>query len=433
MADADPKISGAAKTDAIVVEDEAAALFRVNRRAFTDPDILAREREHIFSTCWLYVGHASELKKPNDFLTRDVGGRSLIFNRDRKGAFRAFFNVCPHRGAAVVRDKAGSAISFRCFYHGWAFNNNGKFASRFEADTYPPDFNSDGCANLPAVPRLESYGDFWFVNYSASGESLDEYLGGAKEILDLIADHSEVGMEIVGGTQEYSIRANWKLLVENSFDGYHASETHSTYVDYLADATGYGAQMLMTNRPSLSRGVKLGKGHAMIEYIAAWGRPVAQWIPTWGDKGKAVVDAKRKRLEELHGPERARRIARANRNIVIFPNLVINDIMSLTVRTFYPEEPGRMNVQGWALAPVDEEPDFRRTRLENFLEFLGPGGFATPDDVEALESAQRSYRTIDVPFNDISRGMRRAEKYHDDEEQMRVFWREWRRRVEGVA
>ena len=48
MADADPKISGAAKTDAIVVEDEAAALFRVNRRAFTDPDILARECEHIF-------------------------------------------------------------------------------------------------------------------------------------------------------------------------------------------------------------------------------------------------------------------------------------------------------------------------------------------------------------------------------------------------
>jgi p-cumate 2,3-dioxygenase alpha subunit len=24
----------------------------------------------IFSKCWIYVGHSSELKKPNDFVTR---------------------------------------------------------------------------------------------------------------------------------------------------------------------------------------------------------------------------------------------------------------------------------------------------------------------------------------------------------------------------
>ncbi|WCT72168.1 aromatic ring-hydroxylating dioxygenase subunit alpha [Sphingomonas naphthae] len=431
MAEADPLLPRDAP---IVREDVTRSTFRVDRRAFVDPAILKRERDHIFSTCWLYLGHASELKRPNDFLIRSVGGRELVFNRDRKGAVHAFFNVCPHRGAQVVRESSGNAMSFRCFYHGWSFNNNGQFASRFDAETYPADFNAEGCANLRSVPRLDSYRDLWFVNFSAEGESLSDYLAGAKEIIDLAVDHSEIGMEVVGGTQEYSIRANWKLLAENSNDGYHASETHSTYIDYLGVSTGYGAQALRNAKPTLSRGIDLGNGHAVIEYAAAWGRPVAQSIPTWGEHGKAVIDAKRARLEELYGPDRARRIARGNRNMVIFPNLVINDIMALTVRTFYPEQVDELHVTGWALAPVDEDPQFRAWRLDNFLEFLGPGGFATPDDVEALESAQKGYRNLaEVPFNDLSRGMARAEKLHDDEEQMRAFWREWSRRVEGVA
>ena len=38
---------------------------------FVSPDILL-EDEHraIFDKCWIYVGHASELKNPNDFRTR---------------------------------------------------------------------------------------------------------------------------------------------------------------------------------------------------------------------------------------------------------------------------------------------------------------------------------------------------------------------------
>ena len=416
----------------LVDDDPARALFRVGRDAFTDDAILARERRYIFDTCWLYLGHDSELASPNDFLTREVGGRSLIFNRDRKGEFRAFYNVCPHRGAAVVRERSGRAISFRCFYHGWAFNNNGQFASRFDAETYPADFNVQACANLRPVPRLDRYRDFWFVNFTPDGESLADYLADAGEMLDLVSDHSDRGMEIVGGTQEYSIRANWKLLVENSFDGYHASETHSTYLDYLTDAAGAGAPAKSGGggRPSLSRAFDFGNGHGGIEYNAGWGRPIAQAIPAWGPEGKAVVDATRARLEALHGPERARRIARGNRNVVIFPNLVVNDIMSLTVRTFYPQAVDELNVTGWALAPKGEDPVFRRRRLENFLEFLGPGGFATPDDIEALESAQAGYRRSDGLFNDISRGIARVDKRHDDEEQMRVFWREWSRRVE---
>ncbi len=41
-------------------------------------------------------------------------------------------------------------------------------------------------------------------------------------------------MKIVSGQQSYSARANWKLLVENSYDGYHGLPTHQRYFSFLS-------------------------------------------------------------------------------------------------------------------------------------------------------------------------------------------------------
>ena len=423
----------ARKSGRWIQDDRQAGLFKVSRDVFTSPEILELERALIFDRSWLFIGHGSELKEPNDYLTRKVGGRELIFNRDRRGEYRAFFNTCPHRGAMVAREKCGNALGFKCFYHGWSFNNNGKYATRTPAGVYPENFGKDGSLDLAAVPRLDSYRDFFFVNYDPNARPLVDFLQGAAEILDLVADHSPNGMEIVGGAQEYSIRANWKLLVENSFDGYHAAETHETYFAYLMKAIGEGeVTAALDDLENASRGLDLGGGHGMVEGRAPWGRPIGRAIPAWGEEGKAEIDAITKELVERVGPERAARIANRDRNLGIFPNLVMNDIMAITVRTFYPDAPDLMNVTSWALAPVGETREARKRRLDNFLEFLGPGGFATPDDVEALESAQRGYAASQfAPWNDISRGMLKDQPASDDEEQMRTFWREWNRRMEA--
>ncbi|MFI5436214.1 hypothetical protein ACHMZP_30920 [Rhodococcus baikonurensis] len=81
----------------------------------------------------------------------------------------------------------------------------------------------------------------------------------------------------------------------------------------------------------------------------------------------------------------------------------------------------------------DELPEARRRRLDSFLTFLRPGGFTTPDDIEALESCQQGFVSGGVEWaewNDISRGMGRNPKA-TDEEQMRVFWRRWRDQMDG--
>ncbi|UNK81078.1 aromatic ring-hydroxylating dioxygenase subunit alpha [Sphingopyxis granuli] len=415
-----------------IIDDRERGLFKVDREAFTSPEILALERERIFDRSWLFLGHASELPKPNDFITRRVGGRDLIFNRNRKGEFQAIINACPHRGAQVERQPCGNAISFKCFYHGWAFNNNGRFATRSPEGVYPSDFGDDGSVDLVRVPRIDSYRDFYFINYDSEAISLKEYLAGSAEVFDLLADHSPNGMEIVGGAQEYSVRANWKLLVENSYDGYHAAETHSTYFEYLLSVIGMSAEEVIASMEGETKGLDLGNGHSMIEGRGPWGRPIGRPIPAWGDEGRAEIEAIKSELRARVGPERAERIATYDRNLGVFPNLVINDIMAITVRTFYPEAPDLMSVTSWAFAPKGETRELRKRRLDNFLEFLGPGGFATPDDVEALESAQRGYASAKFArYNDISRGALKKNPGGNDENQMRAFWREWNRRVGG--
>ena len=59
-------------------------------------------------------------------------------------------------------------------------------------------------------------------------------------------------------------------------------------------------------------------------------------------------------------------MTQTSRNLLIFPNLIINDIMAITVRTFFPVAPDYIEINAWALAPKDESPDNRALRLDNF-------------------------------------------------------------------
>lgn len=405
--------------------DETNNTFRVARKSFVDPSILDREYQAIFDRCWLYVAHESEFAKPGDFVSRTIARRNLLVTMGTDGEIKAFFNTCPHRGATVCREKSGNAKNFQCFYHGWVFGCDGNLKSQPGSDSYSEGFMASGHGNLVPVPKFDRYAGFLFVSFNPEAEPLTDYLAGAKEYLDLVSGYSDSGMAVNTGSQEYAIRANWKLLAENSVDGYHAVSTHASYLDYLKNTNG---SLSSTKLEGVTH--DLGNGHAVLEYSAPWGRPIAHWIPLWGEEGKREIEAIHARLVERHGQEKADRMAHKNRNMLIFPNLVINDIMAITIRTFFPQSPDYMLVNGWSLAPREESEWARKFRLSNFLEFLGPGGFATPDDVEALESCQNGFRNHALaPWSDISKGMGKAVPSYDDELQMRAFWSQWNRRM----
>ncbi len=415
-----------------VAMDAERGIYKVARRSFTSDAVLEAERREIFDKCWIYVGHESELPEPGSFVARSVAGRELIFNRDTKGAVHAFLDACPHRGAKICSERKGVARNFQCIYHGWVFSAEGKFRRQPHHEGYAPGFEAGGAADLVSVPRLDSYRGLWFVCFDSAGPSLEDYLGNAREYIDCMVDQAD-RLEVISGAQEYMIRANWKLLCENSIDGYHADNLHATYFDYVRNIMPPQAAKAA---PALRlEGVcrDLGNGHAVAEFSAPWGRPAGKWSPAWGEDAKAEIDGTYARLQSRVGEQRAQRIAHLNRNLVIFPNLVIIDAAGIVLRTMYPEEPGRMNVNTWAVGHQGESGWLRKLRLRNFLEFLGPGGLATPDDIEALERCQRGYRNQrEAAWNDISKGdLQARESPLTDESQMRAFWNEWARRIDA--
>ncbi len=411
-----------------IIDDPEGQSFRLNRRVLTDPEIARREREAVFARSWIYVGHGSELAKPNDFKTRLVAGRPVVFARGQDGKVRCLLNTCRHRGTLVCREREGNARRFFCFYHGWTYDSSGALVAVPGEDSYGASFDKSELG-LMAVPRFESYRDFWFANFDADAEPLESHLAGAKEYIDLVVDQSPSGrMEVIAGVQEYEIAGNWKLLVENSFDDYHLLTTHITWLGYLKDA---GVEMKRPDEagvllPAKGLGKDLGNGHACVDNVNFRGRPVARWIPIYGEDAKPEMAAIRDELVARLGPQRAARVCDTNRNLVVFPNLVLNDGSSVTIRTFQPMAPDRMKVTAWALGPVEELREARARRLDFFLTFYGPGGFATPDDVEALEMVQQGLAASEVEWSVVSRGMNKTgDQLNTDELHLRAFWRRW--------
>lgn len=424
-------------TGSYIIDDTVNQTFLLNREALVSADVLKQEMKHIFAKCWIYVGHGSELKSPGDFVTRRVAGRPVIFSRDQKGEVHCLFNTCRHRGALVCTERDGNKRRFMCMYHGWIYNNDGTLARVPGDEAYPASFDETKFG-LKSPPRFEQYRDFWFMCLDEDVVPLVEYLGRATDYIDLVIDQSPSGqMEVIGGVQEYDVAANWKLMVENSVDDYHLPATHSTWLNFMANSgvniTPPKDKTLVL--PTHGRAVELGNGHFTTDNINFRGRPVAAWIKLYGDDAKPEMAEIRSELVERLGAERATRVADTNRNLVIFPNLVINDGSSVTIRTFYPAGPEKMHVIAWAVGPKEESEPARARRLDAFLTFYGPGGFATPDDVEALELVQQGLINWESdPWSEMSRGMARGEEQlNSDEHHLRIFWRKWNAMMSGAA
>ena len=250
----------------LIREDIEGQVFRVHRSAMTSPDVLKLERQRIFDRCWLYVGHESEVPNAGDYRRRKVGGRPLFFVRASDGNVRVFYNTCRHRGAMICRHDQGNGEIFQCFYHAWTFNSRGELIGVPDEEGYAEGFNKADLSLL-SPPNVDSYRGFIFICYDPHAMDLRSYLAGATEFIDLVADQSEAGMRVIRGSNRYSIQANWKLLVENSFDNYHVGPTHKTYIDYQ---TSLGVKILPQSE-RWSAAYSLGNGHAVMEFAATAG------------------------------------------------------------------------------------------------------------------------------------------------------------------
>ena len=405
-----------------IIDDQDRGLFQVHRQAFTSDEILALERDLIFDRSWLYVGHVSEIPDKGDFVTRRVGNRPVIFTRDRSKQVQVLLNTCRHRGAEVCREPSGNRRVFNCFYHGWAYDNEGALVSVPNGDGYGPGFERGEHGLIS--PRVQDYRGFVFATFSDQTEDLGEYLQDARYMLDLVADQSSDEMDVVPGTHDYSMRANWKLLMENSCDGYHGMTVHQTYFEMMMNLGV--TPSLLGGEKGVGRGIDLGHGHAVVETPELG-------MPLMNEEVLEATKARRAEIVERVGEACAQEMLNTTRNTIVFPNFAIIDLnFGIQLRTMYPTAPDRTEISGWQFMPRDAPESMKRYRIDNALTFWGPAGLATPDDVEGLEQCQRGFSAIkEVEWSDISRGMSTDEPTGLDELQMRAFWRQWNHMLTG--
>lgn len=113
---------GTALCDLVDVDRREVAM-----RVLTDPDVYRLELDRLFARSWIVVAHESEIPNPGDFVSRYIGEDPVIVTRTRTGEIKILLNVCSHQGMGVCRAEMGNATQFRCPYHGWVYDQTGRF------------------------------------------------------------------------------------------------------------------------------------------------------------------------------------------------------------------------------------------------------------------------------------------------------------------
>ena len=100
-------------------------VFRVHRDAFRDPAVFAQEMVQFFERGWVFVGHASQIPLPHDYVTVRIGRNPVIISRDDQRNIHALHNSCRHKGAVVCQHSQGNRRAHLCPYHGWSYASDG--------------------------------------------------------------------------------------------------------------------------------------------------------------------------------------------------------------------------------------------------------------------------------------------------------------------
>ena len=202
---------------------------RVHRDFYTSPEVFEIEMERIFGRAWLFVGHASQVPSPGDYVTTTLARQPVIMSRHGDGEVYLLFNRCRHRGAQICTEIKGNAKRFECPYHGWVYHTDGSHAGAPYPKRYTKAFLSSGELDLAKVPRMAIHRGFVFGSLSADGPDLDEFLGPMKSHIDDMVDRAPDGeLDACAGVFRYRFRANWKIQMENQNDLYHPMFTHAS-------------------------------------------------------------------------------------------------------------------------------------------------------------------------------------------------------------
>lgn len=405
---------------------------RFGAELYTDPAIFEAEMERIFHQTWVWVAHESEIAKPGDFKTTQVGKLPVIVTRDRGGGVNVLLNRCRHRAATLCEQNLGNTSTFVCPYHAWRYALDGRLIGIPYDDGYEGVFEKE---NMPLIAlKVGIYNGLIFASASPDVQPLESHLGAALPWIDLFM-HQGGGFPVkVAGSHKFRFSGNWKIQLENTTDAYHFPFVHRSFVNSLnADSARAFNDFVNQDGPFVR---SLGNGHSVAVFfpdIVDIKAPTDRPIP---EAYRAIAD----QLAQQYPADRVAWIIRAiggvGFNLNLFPNIGLS---SAFLRELRPLAVDRTEIRHIALT-MDGGPEApNRERLRTHEKFQGACGFGSPDDVEAWERVQRGAAgDRDDLWVLLNRGMARerigaeAEKssHVTDETGMREAYAMWKRMMQ---
>ncbi len=394
--------------DLLFRQDAESGEYLVHRDVFRDEQVFELEMKYIFERNWIFVGLDSQAPNPNDYFTSWVGRQPIVVMRDAQGELGAFINSCPHKGARVVHHRKGNAKQFVCSYHGWTYNTAGEciYIKDKEAGAYAEPFEQmdHGLHKI----KFGAYRGFLFASLSDDVPSLDEHLGEAKTLLDLVWDQGPDGIEAIPGASSYTYDGNWKMQVENCIDAYHLTSCHPSFMNIVSrrksgESGNTQVKSIDFNAMNDIPGgtACLPRGHAIIY----------SENPAEHERGLYL---NRDELVERCGETKTKWML-STRNLTIYPNVQFAENASLQMRVIRPLAPGKTEMTIYCIGAKGESDEARSIRIRQYEDFFNTSGMATPDDTIAYEDCQFGYQARVVDWSQgYSRGITKVKTAPDE-------------------
>jgi phenylpropionate dioxygenase-like ring-hydroxylating dioxygenase large terminal subunit len=351
----------------------AADFTQVPFSVHVDPDLFELEQQRIFhGPTWNYLGLESEIPNAGDFVSTYVGLTPVVLNRGKDGKLHAFVNRCAHRGATVVREKRGNAATHTCIYHQWSYDHTGglvgiPYRRGINGNGgYPQDFKPE--AHCLQTLRVESYRGVVFGTFAKDMPSVVDFMGEpVRKRFDALCSRP---IKVVG-YQRQLIRGNWKLYVENLKDCYHGALLHAFNSKFGMFRTSQRGSIQMAQNGLHcvlttygKKDEKMGSTYAKVgTYKAAFQLEAPEVVEYFEEHADGMVSTV----------------------LSMFPTFVLAQIANhLGFRHIIPKSVHEFELVWINFVYADDSEDhLHRRRMQGNL--LGPGGYLSMEDAEALE------------------------------------------------
>ena len=214
---------------------------------YTDERHYLNDEKLIAQRVWLLVDHETRIARPGDYFVFEFGrGESVIVLRDKARAVKAYHNICRHRGSRLCRHDdhpapqdamlsvrqlgpSGNTPVFRCPYHAWTYDLDGRLLSA--PNGMPSDFDFAQHGLIPCHVRTD--GGFIFANVSRNDppdfEAVIDPSRTPQNWRTVCANYRTAQLK-VAARAHYQVNANWKLVLENFHECYHCGPAHRSLV-----------------------------------------------------------------------------------------------------------------------------------------------------------------------------------------------------------